>query len=488
MSRHLFPLATLALALPLHGQAELNRLDLDNGGDILWFINSPYIGSDPANGNFNGDLYWKVYPSHAIQRASGASILWGVEFSLFDLDWSDFSPLWAYLITTSSPGTDLNLEPSLTTTGPGVFVPQVDNTGLTSPSPGTCPKPGYVGGWIISDLFADTATGSLIPLMQASSAAGDDYFVSDGTVDWSFVHFFPGNNQSAGPQDVFQPSPNGCGSGFSGSASFQWVGSTDGVAPFGDGGENAGPMTLAPDGQGTGGTTTGANSKYGGFQIGGNGAPASILIPEVQSGGADLSFFIEGSPTLNLAVNTQYTVNGAIAPQIGTGSIEIPIGWDTDANAPALKDGDGGVPGSSPVTVGGRMYDQSASTTPFSSIGVLGVNIDFDSGPIDLLIDTLGSCFPVYGGDFCLNPVNPVFNPMFNSTLGLFTGYTPDPANPGERVYSSPQYPVAPDPCLLGVTLGWQGWTVEVTNPPGSEFAGSSNVIRSTFRANSNVQ
>lgn len=487
MSRHLFPLATLALALPLHGQAELNRLDLDNGGDALWFINSPYIGSDPASGNFDGDLYWKVYPAHALQRAAGAATLWGVELSLFDLDWSNFAPLWAYLITTSSSGTDLNLEPSLTTTGPGVLVPQLDNSGLTSPSPGTCPKPGYVGGWVLSDLFADTATGSLIPLMQASDSGSDDYFTSDGSVDWSFVHFFPGNNQSAGPQDVFQPSPNGCGSGFFGSASFQWLGSADGFAPFGDGGENAGPTTLAPDGSGTGGTVTGTNSRYGGFQIGGNGAPGSVLIPQTQDGGSDLSFFIEGSPTLNLAVNTQYSVNGVMGTDIGLASIDVPIGWDTVANAPALKDGDGGVAGSTPITIGAAMYDQTASTTPFTNIGVLGANIDFTGGALDLLID-MGFCFPVLGGDFCLNPANPIFNPVFNTTLSALTAYQPDPQNPGERVYLSPQFPVAPEPCLLGVTIGWQGWTADLLAPSSNLFSGSSNVIRSTFRANTGVQ
>ena len=42
----------------------------------------------PANGNFEGDFYWKVYPRQAIQRSSGASTLWGLEANIFDADWA----------------------------------------------------------------------------------------------------------------------------------------------------------------------------------------------------------------------------------------------------------------------------------------------------------------------------------------------------------------------------------------------------------------
>jgi len=489
MKTALTSVALAALPMLATSQAELNRIDLNNGGDILWFISTPYIGSDPVNGNFNGDFYWKVYPDHVVQRAAGAATVWGVEMNIFDLDWTDFAPLWAYLITTSTPGTDLNLEPDLNTTGPGVLVPQLDNSGLTSPTPSVCPKPGYTGGWILSDLFADTVTGSLIPLMQQSDSGSDDYFTANGTVDWAFVHFFPGNNQSAGPQDVFQPSPNGCGSGFSGSASFQWFGSADGVAPFGDGGENAGHMTIAPDGAGTGGTVTGTGGAYGGFQVGGNGAPGSGLIPEVQSGGADLEFLFQGA-SLNLAVNTGYTVVGVIAPEIGTAGLHLPIGWDTASGAPALKDSDGGVPGSTSVTFGVAIYDQSASTVGFAdpglpnNIGVYSGNIDFPGGALDLLIDQFG-CFPVLGGNFCLNPANPIFSPLFNASLLEFQSFGPDPVNGGERVYKSSQIPIAPEPCLLGVTIGWQGWNADLQS---SMFVDSTNVVRTVLTDNSNVQ
>lgn len=466
------------------GAMELNRIDLDNGGDALQFINTPYLGSDPAAGNFSGDFYWKVIPRQAVQNVHSGRTLWGTEQHLFDLDWSDFSPLWAYMITTSVAGTDLGLEPVLSTGTPGVLVPEVSNTGLTSPSPGSCPKPGYVGGWVLSDLFADTATGSLIPLMQGTDPGADDYFLANGFVDWSFVHFFPGNNQGSGPQAVFQPSPNGCGSGFSGSASFQWFRSQDGASPFGDGGENQGAATLAPTGSGTG-TVTGSRSRYGGFHIGGTGTLGSSLIPEEQQAGADLAFFF-GGMTLSMRVNTQYTIVGAIAPEVGLAGLEFPIGWDTASGAPALKDGDGGVPGSTSVTLGVLMYNQSAGTTPFSSIGAFSANLDFPGGPLDLLIDQ-GICFPLIGGIFGLNPANPLFASVFNATLGSFTSFTADPANPGEVVYISPQFPLSADPTLLGVRLGFQGWEFVLTNPPGSEIGDSSGVVRMTLRDNTGV-
>ena len=423
-----------------------------------------------------------MYPRQAIQRCSGGATLWGVESHLFDLDWSDFSPIWAYLITTSSEATALNLEPDLTTTGPGVFVPDIPNSGLTSPSPGRCPKPGYVGGWILRDLFADTATGSMIPLMQATEPSRDDYFTADGTVDWSFVHFFPGHNQTGGKQDIFAPSPNGCGSGFSGSASFQWLGSTDGVAPLGDGGENAAlaipdPCTDDPS------ICTGIRSRYGGFRIGGNGAPGSSLIPETLDGGADLEFLF-GEATLNLRVNTQYSVVGVIAPQLGMAGLEFPIGWDTITGAPALKDGDGGIPGAVNATIGVQLYNQSASTA--TSLGAFSANVDTSGGAIDLLIDA-GLCFPLAGGQFALNPFNPIFGPLFNTTLAALTPFTADPANVGEVVYVSAQFGLAPDPTLLGTTLAFQGWEFDLLAPPGSEIAESSQVIRMNLRHNKHV-
>lgn len=484
MRLHRFALTFSLLTAPAFGQAELNRLELDNGGDILWFITSPYIGSDPVNGNFDGNLFWKVLPRQAVQRVAGAAPLWGVEFHLFDLDWSDFAPLWAYMVTESVEGTDLNLEPVLNTTGPGVIVPLIPNVGLTSPTEEICPRPGYVGGWVISDLFTDTSTGSLIPLMQASDPASDDYFRADGTVDWSFVQFYPGHNQTGG-QDVWQPSPNGCGSGFSGSASFMVLGSADGLAPFGDGGENQAAVTLRPDGAGTGGTTQGFRSRYGGFQIGGKGAPSSELIPETQAQTADLAFFLGGGSTLSLRVNTQFTVKNELEPTPGLAGLELPIGWDTVLAAPALKNGDDGVPGSSAVTVGAVLYDSRAEVGV--DFGALGANVDLPLGsPLDLLVDA-GLCLPALGGAFCLNPANPIFAPVFANSLSALSTYADDPDNPGEKRYLSPQYPIVADPTLIGVTIAWQGWTFRPGAPPGSEIARSSNVARMNLRGNANV-
>lgn len=484
---------------PVHGQRDesgvdandsgLNRLDLHNGGDYLWFINTAYIGSDPVNGNFNGDLYWKVYPRQAIQSCSGARTLWGTEQSLFDLDWSDSTPLWAYLITPSSEMTNANIVPDLDSTtvdGPGVIVPGVPDSGFSSPSGGLCPRPGYVGGWVFSDLFYDTGTGSLIPLMQASDSAADDYFRADGTVDWSFVHFFPGDNQIQNGQDVFAPSPNGCGSGFAGNASFQWFGSTDGVAPFGDGGENTAVASMFPNPCASGPdpcSWTGPPSPYGGFQIGGSGAPALPNIPETRDGGADLAFLFD-EPTLNIAVYTGYTVRGVLEPEVGLAGLELPIGWSTSTGALALKDADDGVPGSVPVTLGVHMYDLTAKTDG-SSLGAFAVNVDFQGGASDLLVDLGGSCLPFWGGEFGLNPANPLFASSFNASIGAALPFVRHPDRPEEIVYFSPQFPIGPDPTLLGVTLAFQGWTFDLTSP--DPITGSSQIVRTNLRDNSFV-
>jgi len=455
-------------------QKNITRLDLDNGGEVAPFLQDPFVGSDPIGGDFGGDLYWKVFPGQAIQSCSGARTLWGTEQSLFDLDWSDSASLWSYLITGAFEGTDLTLRPVLdgsTLDNPGVFVPEIPNSGLTSPS-GDCPKPGYVGGWILLDLFVDSSTGSMIPLMQATDAAADNYFRADGTLDWAFVHFFPEG------QSLSQPNPNGCGSGFAGNATFQWFRSGDGGPPSGDGGENQGAATLVSDGAGTGGTATGFASRYGGFQFGGGGG----LTPESQDAGADLAFLFQG-PTLNLSVNTGYRVNGVLAPELGLAGLELPIGWNTATATPALKDSDAGAPGSTDVTLGVRLYDQTAKTDG-SSIGAFGANIDFPGGSLDLLIDA-GLCFSTLGGEFGLNPANSIFGPTLGATLGALTPFTLDASRGNDVVYVSPQLPLAPDPSLLGVVLAFQSWSFDITAP--SPITGSSQIVRTRLRSNAGV-
>lgn len=473
--------------------AALNRMDLDNGGDRAEFLNDPSFGSDPLAGDYSGDLYWKVFPAHAIERASGAAILWGTEQHLFDLDWSDFSVIWAYQITPSFTGTDQAIRPILSPGAPGVFVPQIPNSGLTAPGPEVCPKPGYVGGWILSDVFADTATGSLIPLMQSTQPGEPDYFRADGTVDWSFVHFFPGD------QSVTHPSPNGCGG--EGNATLQWFASTD--VRLQDGGENQGPATLQFDQQG--GLEPGDRSRYGGIQFGGPGGPSSPLLPEFQLRGADLSFFMQGprkqspfgqslhgsGPTLSVATRTQYFVNGALSLDVGLAGLEVPIGWNLEDMEPALKDGDFGNPGSTPVTVGVVLYDQTAKTDG-SHIGLASANVDLQGSAQDLLIDS-GFCFPALGGGFCLNPTNSIFNSLFFETFAAFKPFEPDPQNGNDIRWVSPQFPIPLQPTLIGVTLGWQGWSYDLTAPapgPGEGSGliyGSSNVYRMTMRDNENV-
>lgn len=493
---------SLALCLALApNDVELNRLVLSNGPDILWFINDPYIGSDPANGNYSGDFYWKVYPKEATRTCEGAATLWGVEMNLFDLDWTNSAPLWAYQITTASPGTDLNLEPLLSTSAPGVFVPEIPNSGFTQPLFFDCPPdlplhPGYLSGWLLHDLFADTATGSLIPLMQASDALSADYFRADGTVDWAFVHFYPGDKQTDGGQS--HSALNNCGD--EGTASFQWAGSAN-LGGGWKGGENQASATLRPDGNHTGGTQAGSVSRYGGFQSGLGNGPANGLIPDLQDYGSDLAFLFDGMQ-LNLAVNTQYAMYGVIEPEIGLAGLQLPIGWSTETNAPSLKDADT-IPGATAVTLGCVLYNQSASTNG-TSLGAFAANVDMPGGALDLLIDH-GACTSFLGGDFALNPANPLFVPIFATSLQAGLGFAPQEPRDWQGhqlhttrkvvdsvaldiAYHSPQYPVPHDPSLLGITIAFQGWEFDLLGVPGSEIADSSQVLMTTLRSNTNVE
>ncbi len=473
--------AAAAAALPwlagaTFGQQDLNRVQLDNGGDILWFINDPYVGSDPGNGNFGGDYYWKVFPGAALQRCSGADTLWGVQFSLFDDDWTDGSVLWSYLIQGATSGTDLVLAPVLDVTAPGVLVPIALNSGFGAPGGGDCPPPGYVSGWIITETFFDT-DGNAVPLLQATDPAAGDYFACDGSVDWTFTHFYPGNAESTagvgGGQSPTQPNPNACGG--AGSSTFQWLGSTDGVGPFGDGGENAGPMSQTNDGNPFSGLTVpGDRSIYCGLQAG--GVTPSGSIPESQDGGAELAWFTQGMQ-LNLAVDTRYPVVGVIAPQTSTAGLSTPFGWDTSTGAPAVT------PGGGFMTTGGIMYNQSADSNGLS-FGALGLNIIPD-GPF-LPVDA-SACLTILGADFGLGFAEPFFT-VFNTTAGLGGGFA---SAGGETSYTSPNFPLgflttaAAFPLLLGFDCAWQGWEYDAS---AGLFVESSNVIRQAIRPNTNVQ
>ena len=55
------------LASASHAQG-LNPLPLHNGGDVLWFINAPWVGAPVDSFDPTGDLYWKVYPADALRQ------------------------------------------------------------------------------------------------------------------------------------------------------------------------------------------------------------------------------------------------------------------------------------------------------------------------------------------------------------------------------------------------------------------------------------
>lgn len=173
---------------------ELNRLALDNGGEVISFLNAPFE---------DGDLYWKVYPAEALRRCDGVARLMGIETAVFDTDWST-QALWAYTVGEGVADASGLIVPTFT--GAGVFVPGTSTTGAIFPSPGSG-SPGYVSGWIYTETFLDT-TGAPAPLLELTA---------DGTMHWAFTHFFP-------PPGIADMDP-------ATDATFQWLVSTDETAP-----------------------------------------------------------------------------------------------------------------------------------------------------------------------------------------------------------------------------------------------------------------
>jgi hypothetical protein len=358
-----------AVALPLVasiGSAQsVNRIQMDNTGESLWWITSPTgaVG-DPANGVVTADLYWKVLPANASRQCDGAMDFLGLEVANFDLDWDASEALYGWMISTSNLGTSGSLFPDYisTPTAPEVFVPDVTFTGTALPffgnpnGPGGCPPPNYISGWVFQDIVADTA-GNFISL------------AADGTTDWSVTHLFPAG------MDLSVPDPNNCGSfagGYGGDFTFGWLGSHDDLAPgFG---ENQ------PDRFGTG------VSAYGGFGTGGGFGPEDF------NGGAELAFLIGDSATLQPNVNAGAGLQTGV--EMGLAGNVLGIGLDTNC-APVAS-----------ATLGAKMFDQQAGA---GNLAVFFGNVGMS------LLDLGIGCVPFAGAQLGLNPGDPAFLAVFGA-------------------------------------------------------------------------
>jgi hypothetical protein len=432
--------AAAAVCASLSSAQDLNRLQLDNGLDVLWFVNAPFTGAPVSNFDPTGDLYWKAFSDDVLQRCSGTSTLQGIEAVVFDTDFFSSEVLWAYTITTGTDGTDQTILP--TQSGAGVFVPGTSTTGTIFGSAG-CAAPGYVSGWIYSETFLNTASGLPTPLLSLTS---------DGETDWVFTHYFPA--PGIADENITSGPINSCGS--TGDGTLQWGGSTDGFGA-GTGGENQ------PDWTGLG------NSIYSGFNIGGAGTFSPIS--EGNDDGPQLAWYFE-EPTGSTRVDTD-NGDGFPGPELGLAVLETP-----------LQISSGGVPSGGTTTLGARIYRQGSDTTGLS-ISLWGVNvIDIDGdGEADTFLDITGVCLDLAGAPLGLNPADAGFS-IALTALGL-NGYTADTGpNPGSAFSDSNQVPAGTGPAWQNLQIAWQGFDISLILGAATS---STQIFRQILRYNDGV-
>ncbi len=453
--------AISALSASVFAQAPLeqNRLQLDNEGDILWILNSVFVGSDPANGDYSGDLYYKVFPEAANTRCSGDFTWTGSEYGIFDDDWSTGAELYTISLgpATDPDGND-TLTPDYGAASEivllGGTITWDDLTGVPF-ALADCPPAGFLTGFVLRETYIDTAGGS---------ATIDPLFSNIATGDLAISGFFPGG------QSIAVPAVNFCGG--SGDASLSWLGSTDNADPLN--GENQPDWTALP-----------GASAYGGFAggVGGGGAPA--FVEESLDGGAEFALLLD-RPTMNIKVDVGLDASPLV--EVGLAGLNPQIGIDGT-----------GLPTGTSAQIGVQLYSESSKPTNnvdglgaggFPFVGVTFVNV----GPT--LLALTGSCTSVPGvlEDLAVNPGDPVLTVVTSpSGINLFTdGDTAAAAgtansnvdwdgngSPDDGVYNGNLIPISPSVGLVGIGLSWQTFTANAV----TSAAVGSNVFRTTFRA-----
>ncbi len=424
-------LAALALAGSTSAQ-DLNPLPLNNGGEGFLILQDPFVGSDPANGDFSGDLFYKVWPASSLQRCAGVATLNGVEWSVADSDWTDDTTLSAYLLVEAFDNGSGELEPDFSDpNGTGVLVPEfvgslANPTGLPLPP---CPPPGFISSYTVRETFVDTATGLPVPLTTLAA---------DGQANWSLSFFFPDGGS------VSTPAVNGCGT--AGNAAFPWLASTDQFNAIG--GENQ------LDFLGSG------NSAYGGIQLG--GTPGFIKLVPTDSSELSL-LFEEAVLTMRVDVDQE---GGTPFIETGLAGLNPAIGIDSS-----------GVPTGTSPQIGIQVNDVAALTG--LNVGVAFLNIGTPA------IDTTG-CVDVPG--VLENLGLSLSDPILTLATGLFgikpfapggTDFDGDTIG-DDGVYESDLIPVSPSPGLVGAEIKVQAFTANAV----TGAAVGTNLARFTFRAN----
>jgi len=412
-----------------------NRIQLDNGGDFLVFLNEPTVGCDPVSGDYDGDLYTKVIPKQVLRHAKGTMDLNAISYLLFDQDWDqDDATLWAYSLSIGVDSGDVggsgtnpgNIEPDFTDPNL-IVVPEMPSVGLGNPLGfGNCPTPGELAGWEITETFVDPNTGQPIPLQVLTA---------DGTTDYVFTHFFPDN------QSFFN---GGLSCASNGNMSLSFFESDDFCCNLGEG-ENQ------TDWLGTGYSAYGATRRSG-----------AAFIAENTNQTAQVRFFFQ-EPTLNMYVDTG--LDGGLE-EMGLAGLNLPLGVD------GL-----GVPTGDTARLGLRLYsDNAAPSSPGASPDHVG-----------LVWATIGAPLaapgaPIFGTCLMLNPADPIFGSSGEGWgFAFFNGFDNDADPDVDETYFTTFMPtLSPSIDLVGVTLHAQGFDF-LASPLQAE---STQVVSFTLRAN----
>ncbi len=387
-------------------------------------LNDPPIGSQPELGNFDGDLYYKVWPGYATQRCDGTGLWTGLIYTLVDQDWSNGATLWSHFLVEAFEQPNGVLQPEYSDPNmTGVLLPQVDDIGL--PNPG-CPGPGQIAGYRVVETFLDTLTGEVAPIP-----------IPCDSVDrhWSITGFFPTPNAATSGSVSFPP-VNSCGT--AGDASLMWLRTPENQVDWLNNGFSA----------------------YGGFQDG--AAPG--LQPEIPQHGSDLEMtFLRAS--LNMYVDVG--LNPGPLEEEGLAGLNPALGLEP-----------GGAIVSQP-RIGVRITDQEALSAGPNAVGAVVMNLGTPA--IDI-----GACLAIPGlGSLALNPGEPTLTLLTNlwGILPVLPGgvdLTGD-ALGDQGFYTSNLIPIMPLPLLIDRTVTLQGFTFDFIS--GAEI-GTSNIVRFTFRLN----
>lgn len=411
-------------------QVSHNRVQLDNGGETVIWLNDPFVGSDPTRGDWTGDYFWKVLPADVLRTGDGVASLTGIEYYVFDQDWDlDDATLWAYALTEGVKSEDLggggsgfspgNIEPWMADPS-ALLVPGIENAGLGNPlGAGQCPPGDSIAGWLITETFEDT-DGALIPIKE---------LIADGAHDYVYSAFFP-DGQSA----TF----GGANCGGGGNATFQYYVSTD-TFEVPDGGENI------PDVLGTG------YSAYGGRHFGDpQGGGFHFPVANSFDRGAQLAFHFD-RPTLNVVVDAGLDGHG---PERGLASLHVPLGLDA-----------AGLPAGTQCSLGWEIYSADA----------LGKG-DRLAMAAATFMQPLGTAVPFFGGStLLLNSVDPVF---LSSLLSW--GFPAFQDEGSESVARSGLIPIQAEPAFLGTAIWMQGFELDL----GSESLEDTQVWKLVLRPN----